>query len=317
MDKSSIRIVFMGTPEFASTCLKALCDDGYNVVLVVCQPDKPVGRKHIITPPPSKVTAGEYGIEVFQPVSMKTQESYDRIKACDPDLIVTAAYGKILPQSVLDIPTYGPLNVHGSLLPVYRGAAPVQYSILNGDKVTGVTIMKMDAGMDTGDILAKVEVPIDENIHTDALMALLAEEGSKLLLSMIPDQIEGRIKPVKQDEERAVMSPPIRSEQGEFTWDMDALVIHNKIRALSSWPGAYVLSGGKKLKIYDSRSLTDEEIDGASEAVPGTVLVAHKSDLVVKCGNGCLKILELQTEGGKRLRAADCAHNYRTGIPIG
>ena len=161
MNKSDLKIVFMGTPAFAATCLEKLCGEGYNVVLSVSQPDKPVGRKHILTPPETKVYAQSQGIEVFQPTSMKSEEAYEKSRSCEPDLLITAAYGKILPQSVLDIPKYGCLNVHASLLPKYRGATPVQYSILNGDDVTGVTIMKMDAGMDTGDQITQVEVPID------------------------------------------------------------------------------------------------------------------------------------------------------------
>lgn len=317
MDKSNIRVVFMGTPDFASVCLKALAEDGYNVVLAVCQPDKPVGRKHIITAPPAKLTAIAEGIEVYQPLSMKTEEAYEKIASCKPDLIVTAAYGKILPQSVLDIPKYGPLNVHGSLLPRYRGAAPVQYSILNGDSVTGVTIMRMDAGMDTGDILVKEEVTIDPDIHTDELMALLADRGSKLLISMIPDFIEGKIEAVKQNEDEVLLSPPIRPEQAEFNWNLTALEIHNKVRALSSWPGAFVINNGKKLKIYDSKVLSDSVVEGSEGSLPGIVVKAHKADLIVKCKEGCLKILELQNEGGKRLKAVDCAHNYKVGQPIG
>ena len=309
-DRSDIRIVFMGTPDFASVCMDSLVNNGYNVVLAVCQPDKPVGRKHILTPPPVKVLAGEMGIECYQPDTLKTEEAFGKIISVKPDLIVTAAYGKILPQNILDIPAYGCLNCHGSLLPARRGSAPVQRAILEGDTVTGVTIMKMDAGMDTGDILDRVEVPIDPDIHTDGLMAELADKGSKLLVAMLDDYLAGKITPTPQDSSKATVCPPIRPEEGHFEWTESALSIHNRIRALSSWPGASTISGGKKLKIYDSSVVPDE---GYVEGPAGTVVAAHKSDLIVRCGEGCLKINTLQAEGGKRLNASDCAHNYKVG----
>lgn len=312
MDRNNLRIVFMGTPDFAATCLKALVANGFNVVLAVAQPDKPVGRKHIITPPPAKVAAVEAGIEVYQPDSMKSDEAYEKIKSCNPDLIITAAYGKILPERVLVLPTYECINVHASLLPKYRGAAPVQYSILNGDEETGVTIMKMDVGMDTGDMLTRVVVPIDKNIHTDELMNELAIAGSKLLVDSVEDYIDGKLTAVKQNEEDVTLSPPIQPDQGIFTWDMSALEIHNKVRALSTWPGASTTYQGKKFKIYNS-----EVVDFDSEyTVPGTVVKAHKADLIIRCKDSYLKILELQVEGGKRLEAINCAHNYKVGVVL-
>ena len=312
-DRSDLRIIFMGTPEFASVCMESLVKSGYNVVLAVCQPDKPVGRKHILTPPPVKVKAAELSIECYQPSTLRTEEAYEVLKAVGSDLIVTAAYGKILPQNVLDIPKYGCLNCHGSLLPARRGSAPVQRAILEGDKVTGVTIMKMDAGMDTGDILKTVEVPIDPDIHTDELMMELAHKGAELLISMLDDYVAGRITPVPQDESKATLCPPIAPEEGHFEWSDKAEDIHNRVRALSSWPGASTVCGGKKLKIYDSNVVPDE---GYVEGPAGTVVAARKSDLIVRCGEGCLKINSLQAEGGKRLAAADCAHNYKVGQPI-
>ena len=308
--RSDLRIVFMGTPDFASVCMDALVKSGYKVVLAVCQPDKPVGRKHILTPPPVKVLANELGIECYQPNTLRTEDAYDKIKSAEPDLIVTAAYGKILPQNLLDIPKFGCLNCHGSLLPARRGSAPVQRAILEGDGVTGVTIMKMDAGMDTGDMLKKVEVPIDPDIHTDELMSLLAEKGSELLISMIDDYVEGKIIPEPQDEAKATLCPPIAPEEGHFEWTDTAKSIHDRVRALSTWPGASTTCGGKKLKIYDSSVVEDKDY---VEGPAGTVVAAHKSDLIVRCGEGCLKINTLQAEGGKRLNACDCAHNYKVG----
>ncbi len=320
MDKNNLRIVFMGTPEFAATCLKKLCDNGFNVVLAVAQPDKPVGRKHVITPPPSKVAATELGIEVYQPDSMRTDEAYERILEAKPDLIITAAYGKILPERMLNIPKYECINVHASLLPKYRGSAPVQYSILNGDPVTGVTIMKMDVGMDTGDMLTKVEVPIDINVHTDALMEQLAVSGSDLLINTIEDYVDGKITPVKQNEAEVSLCPPIKPEQGIFSWDKSAFEIHNTVRALSTWPGAQTVFNGKKFKIYDTLIISSEDSEDSwndSAYVPGTVVKAHKGDLIVKCGQDFLKLMEVQAEGGKRLKASDCAHNYKPGMIFG
>ena len=313
MQTSDIKVVFMGTPELSATVLKGLSDKGYNVILSVSQPDKPVGRKHILTAPPAKVQAQELGVEVYQPDSLKTDEAYEFIKSREPDLIITAAYGKILPQRMLDIPKYGCINVHASLLPKYRGAAPVQYSILNGDDVTGVTIMKMDAGMDTGDILTQVEVPIDINDHTDTLMAKLADAGRDLLLDTIGDYIEGKIISIPQDTDKVTLTYPIKPEDAVLDLNASARQVHDKIRALSSWPGCSTVFNGKRIKIYDSRL----EEDDNEEAAPGEITKASKGDLKVKCGKGSIYILELQSEGGKRLKAIDCAHNYKPGQRFG
>ena len=313
MPRDDIKVVFMGTPELSATVLKGLSDSGYNVVLSVSQPDKPVGRKHILTAPPAKVQAQELGIEVYQPDSLKTDEAYELIKSKEPDLIVTAAYGKILPQRMLDIPRYGCLNVHASLLPKYRGAAPVQFSIINGDDVTGVTIMKMDAGMDTGDMLTQVEVPIDIDDHTDTLMAKLADAGRDLLLDTIDDYIEGKVPSIPHDPEKVTLTVPVKPEDGVLDLTLSARQVHDRIRALSAWPGCSTTFNGKRIKIYDSK--LDE--DDSDEAEPGEITVASKGNLKVKCGKGSIYILELQSEGGKRLKAIDCAHNYRPGQRFG
>ena len=318
MDRHDLKIIFMGTPEFAGTNLKALIDGGYNVVLCLCQPDKPVGRKHILTAPPVKVIAQENGIEVYQPDTLKTDEALEKLSQYDADLIVTAAYGKILPKAVLDLPKYGCINCHGSLLPARRGSAPVQRAVLEGDKVTGVTFMKMDVGMDTGDMIDKVEVAIDPDEHTESLMNRLAEASAAKLPSIVDDWTAGKLTAAKQDESLATNCPPIRPEEGEFTWDQDALQIHNRVRALSSWPGAFVMSGENKLKVWNSQVLDDESVvpEDLKNSVPGTVVKAKGENLIVKCGNGFLKIKELQVPGGKRLLSRDCAHNFTVGNPI-
>ena len=318
MDRRDLKIIFMGTPEFAGTNLKALIEGGYNVVLCLCQPDKPVGRKHILTAPPVKVIAQENGIEVYQPDTLKTEEALEKISSYDADLIVTAAYGKILPKAVLDLPKYGCINCHGSLLPARRGSAPVQRAVLEGDKVTGITFMKMDVGMDTGDIIDKIEVAIDPNEHTETLMNRLAVASAEKLPSIIDAWAAGDLTSTKQDDSLATACPPIRPEEGEFTWDQDALAIHNRVRALSSWPGAFVITGENKLKVLDSEVLEDETMvpEELKASVPGTVVKAKGENLIVKCGKGFLKVKELQVPGGKRLQSRDCAHNFTVGNPI-
>ena len=318
MDRRELKIVFMGTPEFAGTNLKALIDGGFNVVMALCQPDKPVGRKHILTAPPVKVIAQENGIEVFQPDTLKAEEALNRIASVHPDLIVTAAYGKILPKAVLDLPKYECINCHGSLLPARRGSAPVQRAVLEGDKVTGITFMKMDVGMDTGDIIDKVEVEIGPNEHSDELMNRLAEASAAKLPDIIDNWVDGKLTTTKQDDSLATACPPIRPEEGEFTWDQDAAAIHNRVRALSSWPGAFVMKEDKKLKVLDSEVFEDLAQIPAEliESEPGTVVKAKGENLIVKCGIGFLKIKELQQPGGKRLQARDCAHNFTVGSPV-
>ena len=318
MDRRELKIIFMGTPEFAGTNLNALIEAGFDVVLVLCQPDKPVGRKHILTAPPVKVLAQEKGIEVYQPDTLRSEEAFEKLASYGADLIVTAAYGKILPQNILDLPKYGCINCHGSLLPARRGASPVQRAILEGDKVTGVTFMKMDIGMDTGDIIDKVEVGIGPNEHTESLMNRLAEASAEKLPYIIDAWVSGDLTSTKQDDSKATSCPPIRPEEGEFDWNQDAIAIHNRVRALSAWPGAFVMKDDKKLKVLDSEVLEDESVisDELKDTEPGTVVKARGADLIVKCGSGYLRIKELQQPGGKRLNARDCAHNFVAGSPV-
>ena len=315
---SKYKVCFMGTPKLAQTVLEALVTSGeYDVVLCCCQPDKPVGRKKIITPPPTKVYTTSLDIECFHPDSMRTDEAYEKIKACEPDLIITAAYGKILPQRILDIPRLGPVNVHASLLPKYRGAAPVQFAIMDGEEKTGVTIMEMDAGMDTGAIIDMEEVAIDKDITTEGLMDILAEVGGRLLLKTLPRYINGELKAVPQDEAASTTCTMIRSEMGLIDWSKSAREVHDKIRALTEWPGAFTYLDGGKLKIYASGVFKGELPAEAENAEIGSIVKAHKKDLVVKCGEGYVAIKELQVPGGKRLAAVDCAHNFKTGTLLG
>ena len=314
MNKEDLKIVFMGTPEIASVILRDLNANGFTVVLGVCQPDKPVGRKQILTAPPVKNTLDELGIPSYQPNSLKNDEAFETISSYEPNLIITCAYGKILPKAVLDIPALGCLNVHASLLPAKRGSAPVQRAILDGDKETGVTIMKMDEGLDTGDIVSSVAVPIDDDIHSDELFELVGKAGSKLLTETVMPYCNGELPLIKQDESLATYCPPIKSEEGKISWDDTSFMIHKKVHALSTWPGAFTFLGGKKVKIYDT-TLIDESLipEDVRDVAPGTVVKANKRDLFVKCGEGYLGINVLQTEGGKKLNAIDCAHNFRVG----
>lgn len=293
-----MRIVFMGTPDFAVPCLRALYENGHEITLVVTQPDKPQGRKQILTPSPVKEFATEKGIPVFQPTSMKTQESYDRIAAEQPDYIVVIAFGKILPQAVLDIPNYACINVHGSLLPRYRGAAPIQWSVLNGDEKSGVTTMLMDAGIDTGDILLQKETPIDSNETAGELFDRLADLSAPVLLETLDLFAKGEIAPTKQDDAKADYVSILKKENALMDWNRDAKSLHNHVRGMNPWPVAFTKLGGKTLKIFETCE---------SERVFGNDIgeVTQKDGkMYVRCGqDSCLQILSLQLEGAKRLDA--------------
>ena len=308
-----MKIVFMGTPDLAAEVLDTMMKNGCEVTLAVTQPDRPKGRGRGVIKTPVHECADRWGIPVFSPVKVKTPDAVQRLREEAPDLIVVAAFGQILSKEILELPRYGCVNVHASLLPKYRGAAPIQWAIANGEKVTGVTAMQMDAGMDTGDILRQKKVPISIDDTTEILMDKLAVAGNKLLLETIEDYVDGKIEPLKQDEDKVTLSPPVKPEDAVIDWNTDARKVHDKIRALCGWPGASTVFDGKRVKIYASRLETDSEEAGE----PGEITVAHKADLKVKCASGSVYILELQSEGGKRLKAIDCAHNYKPGQRFG
>ena len=315
----SKRIIFFGTPEFAATVLFALQGTGYEIIACVTQPDKPVGRHMTLTAPPAKVMALSLGIPVSQPASVRTEDFLAQMNEWLPDLVITAAYGKILPAAVLAVPKDGCLNVHASLLPKYRGAAPVQWAILNGDKVTGITLMKMDVGMDTGDVLVQCECPIDPDENTGELMGRLAEMGAGLLTAALPKYLEGTLRPIPQDNSQATLSPPIRKEQGLIDWTQSSTVIHNQIRALTGWPGAYTTLNNERFKIYKSH-LPDnaDELLAVYTAdyeipVPGTIIRGAKSGIYVACGTGCIVLTSVQPQSNRRMHANECGHNYRAG----
>lgn len=286
----------MGTPEFAVPSLKALVESGDEVVALVAQPDKPKGRGLKPSPPPTKVIAEEYGVPVLQPPGIRTEAFLLELAALNPDLICVAAYGKILPKAVLVLPRFGCLNVHASLLPKYRGAAPVNWAIARGEAVTGITIMQMDKGMDTGDILLTREIPIDYDDTGVTLTEKLSLAGAELLLLAIAGLKKGYLRPLKQDEAAATYAPMLKKEDGRVDWSKPAGEIRNQIRGMLPWPGAYTFSNGKMLKIYKA-----EVSEGEGE--PGEVLAAGQGILRVMTGEGALDIFELQMEGGKRLDA--------------
>ena len=285
-----MNIVFMGTPDFAVPTLERLCEGVHSVKAVFTQPDKPVGRKQIMTPPDVKVCAEKHGLKVYQPNTLKDDISYKELKELNPDVIVVVAYGKILPKSILDIPRYGCINVHGSLLPKYRGAAPIQQAVLHGDKVTGVTTMYMGEGLDTGDILLTRETEIGENETSAELFDRLSLMGADLLIETL-DKLN-KITPIKQDESKASYTAKITRELRPIDWSLKNTEIHNKVRGLQTWPVATSSLNGKELKIH--ATLLCDKQGKAGEIISTNPLTAA-------CGEGSLIIKELQLSGKKRM----------------
>ena len=290
-----MKVIYMGTPDFAVPCLKRLVKENYDVVCVVTQPDKPVGRKQILTPSDVKVTAQELGLNIYQPQTLRSDESYEYLAAFRPDYIVVAAYGKILPQRILDIPKYACINVHGSLLPQYRGAAPIQRSVLNGDKVTGVTTMLMNAGLDTGDILLTRSVDIGENETSGELFDRLARLSPDLLMETLKKYTVGAIRPIPQDESQATYAAMLSKAEAEIDFAKTAAEAHNLIRGMSPWPVAFTVMDGKKLKILESLR-TDINCGGS----PGEMFTKGNR-LYAVFSDGCLEFVSVQPEGKKAM----------------
>lgn len=295
-----MRIIFIGTPDFAVGTLEALVNAGHEVVLAVTQPDKPQGRKQILVAPPVKQTAEKLGIPVYQPKRVRESEALALLRSYEPELIVVAAFGQILPKELLDMPQYGCINVHASLLPKYRGAAPIQWAILNGDAVTGVTIMRMDVGLDTGDMIAKAEVAITPQDTGGSLFDRLAETGAKLCVETIPSIVDGTAVYTPQDEQAATKVGQISKKDGLIDFTRSAAAIECQIRGLNPWPSAYTSLAGKTLKIW-SAQVSDRQ----TEAQPGTVVLVEKDRFGVQTGEGVLICTEVQLEGKKRMSAAD------------
>jgi methionyl-tRNA formyltransferase len=309
-----LRIVFMGTPGLARTVLGKLAGNpDYAVVLVVSQPDRPKGRNLKLLPTPVKELAVELGLTVAQPEKARQADFVAQLQALAPDLIVVAAYGQILPQAILDIPRYGCLNVHTSLLPKLRGAAPIQRAILTGEEKTGVTIMKMDAGLDTGDILSVESTFITAEDTAETLHDRLADLGGNLLNRTIPEWISGKIVPQPQPHELATHAPKIRKEEGHVNWSLSAGRIANLVRGLVPWPGAFTFLPTPPrpllLKIWSA-----EVCDRSGP--PGEVLAAERDGVVVACGEGAVRLTTLQLEGARRMSAAEflSGHPLRSGV---
>jgi methionyl-tRNA formyltransferase len=295
---TGMRIIFMGTPDFACPTLKTLIDRGEQVVAVVTQPDRPKGRGQQTLPPPVKVLALEHNIPVLQPVKVRLPESIEEIRGLEPDLIVVVAFGQILPKALLEIPKHGCINVHASLLPRYRGAAPLNWCIINGETETGVTTMMMDVGLDTGDMLLKKATPIDPDEDTRTLHDRLSQIGAELLGETLDQLAAGRLVPEKQDDALTCYASMLKKEDGMIDWSKDAPVIKNLVRGMTPWPGAYSHLDDKLLKIYRVQT-------ASGNGAPGEVLSAGRDGIEVGCGTGSIIINELQLEGKKRLSAAE------------
>ena len=298
---TSLHIIFMGTPPLAATVLEALLHEkSFNIITVVTQPDQPRGRDLKRHPSAVKELALKNNLPVLQPERAREPQFIEQVRALAPDLIVVAAYGQILPQALLDVPTFGCLNVHTSLLPKYRGAAPIQWAMLNGDSETGVTIMKMDAGLDTGGIVSEERTIITDSDTGATLHDRLAQLGAALLVRTIPDYVNGTIAPRPQPAEGASYARKIQKEDGRLDWSQPSRVLWNRVRGLTPWPGTFTLFRREHETVL--LKVLRAETDGRT-GEPGRVLSADEKGVVVACGEGALRCLELQREGGKRLGA--------------
>lgn len=293
-------VVFMGTPDFAVGTLEALIDSKYEVSAVFTQPDKPKGRGKAVQMTPVKEVAIEHEIPVYQPVKIREEQWIEVLKDLSPDVIVVVAFGQIIPKAILELPKYGCINVHASLLPAYRGAAPIQWAVINGDEKSGVTTMQMDAGLDTGDMLLKEEVILDEKETGGSLFDKLSEVGAKLLIRTLQALEDGTAQPEKQPEESPTpYAQMLTKKSGSIDWTRSAKEIECLIRGLNPWPSAYTAWRGKTLKIWAASVRGAEEGDEA--AAPGTVVKVTKHELLVQTGDGVLALEELQPEGKKRM----------------
>lgn len=307
------KIVFMGTPAFSVPILDALVAADYEVVAVVTQPDRPVGRKRVLTPPPVKVGALKHGLEILQPEKISGSPEMERIIALEPDLIVTAAFGQFLPEKLLQVPKFGAINVHASLLPKYRGGAPVHYAIMNGESETGVTIMEMIKKMDAGDIISQGALPITATDDVGSMFDKLSALGTELLLATLPDYLAGKITPQVQNEAEVTFSPNISREEEAIDWQKTAEMIDSQIRGMRPWPVAYTMLGDNRWKLFDvavSDETTTEE--------PGTIIDITKKDFAIACGDGTvLRILRLQPAGKGQLSAQEFINGVGQNLEIG
>lgn len=302
-----MKIVFMGTPDFAAGALDALIKAGYEITAVVTQPDRPKGRSKELLPPPVKVCALEHGIPVMQPKKIRTPESVEELKQYPADIYIVAAFGQILSREILEIPRFGCLNIHASLLPKYRGASPIQHVIIDGEEKTGITIMQMDAGIDTGDMLYKKEVEISPDDNYETLHDKLTVLGGEAIVEALSLLEAGKLTPEKQDDSTSCYASLIQKNMGEIDFSKSAVSVDRLIRGMTPWPSAYTFYQGKQLKIWKAIPDASEKV---SDRRPGEILRVDKESVTVATGEGTLKILELQLEGKKRMYA----HDFLLGV---
>ena len=301
-----MRIVFMGTPDIAASCLEALYAAGHDICAVYTRRDKPVGRKQVLTPPPVKQVALAHGAPVFQPRTLRDGGENANLQALAPDLIVVVAYGCILPQAVLDIPKFGCINLHVSLLPKYRGSAPVQWAVLNGDTETGVSIQQMDAGLDTGDVLVCEKVAIGPEETSGELFDRVTAVGARVLCETLPRIAAGTLTPTPQDHAAATLAPMLTKELAQFRWEESAAHIHNWVRGMNPWPAAwFVPGGGRTVKVLECRV-------AAQSCAPGQVLALRP--LTVACGEGAVQLLRVVPEGSKPMEGSAFAAGMRLKV---
>lgn len=300
------RIVFMGTPEFSVPALKALNESGHEVVMVVTQPDRKKGRGQKMVPPPVKETALEFGNPVVQPESVKTDAFREMLAELAPDYFVVVAYGHILSKALLDVPKLGAINIHASLLPHYRGAAPIQWAIIRGEKETGITTMLMDPGMDTGDMLLAESLPILADDTAATLHDRLKELGGGLILKTLDGLTSGSVTPQKQDHSAATYSPMLKKAHGRLDWKETAEKLNDFIRGMSPWPGAFTFISGKRLKIFKAKPLSQATTDA-----PGTILDGFPDEIRIATAQGVLSILEIQGASGKRMPVKEFLRGFK------
>lgn len=305
-----MKVIFMGTPDFSVGTLNALAEAGYEVVLAVTQPDKPKGRGGKMQATPVKEAAALHGIPVFQPKKIRTKESIAELKKYDADIMVVIAFGQILPKEILEMTPYGCVNVHASLLPKYRGAAPIQWAVINGEKVSGVTTMQMDEGLDTGDMLLKTEVILDEKETGESLHDKLAAAGAALCVKTLRALEEGSITPQKQGESPTEYARMLDKGLGSIDWNNSAVSIERLIRGLNSWPGAYTEWNGKVMKIWGADVYAQDTVSDSKERLPGTIAKIEKDGFYVQTGEGLLKVTKLQIPGKKKMDAAAFLRGY-------
>jgi len=306
------RVVFMGTPEFALPAL-AILSERYELVGVYTQPDKPAGRGQHLTPPPIKQWAQKHGLPVFQPRTLRDESAQAQLAELKPEVIVVAAYGLLLPKFVLDLPPHGCINVHASLLPKYRGAAPIPAAILHGESRTGITLMRMDEGLDTGPIIAQDSIPIEPDYTTGDVAVWLALLGAQLIAETLPRWIAGEITPQLQDESQATFAPKLHKEEGRLDWSRSAIELDRRVRAFSPWPGTFTTWNGRSLRVL-SVQVTGQDAQGT----PGMV-VKDEKEIGVVTGDGLLRLREVQPEGKRAMSAADFARGQPsfTGSVLG